>query len=137
MDHLALTYITKSKTEPDSVTNKRLLEVISAFLNNLYDIKGKDIKLGNFLSRIKVDKSNPHDIIPVSFDLQEMLLGKVLYSYNVVITVGKVHGHDKLYIVMINIYSLKYETTKAAKILHHLPSRTPIKQPQLVKNNIP
>ena len=29
--------------------------------------------LSNFLSRIKVDKSNPNEIIPISFDLQEIL----------------------------------------------------------------
>ena len=29
--------------------------------------------LSDFLSRIKVYKSNPHEIVPISFDLQEVL----------------------------------------------------------------
>ena len=32
--------------------------------------------LSNFLSRIKVHKSNPHEIIPIPFDLQEVLQEK-------------------------------------------------------------
>ena len=55
-----------------------------------------------FLSRIKVDKSNPHEIIPISFDMQEVLQEKYyihtrLGTQKAGITVGKVHDHDKLY----------------------------------------
>ena len=32
--------------------------------------------LGNFLSRIKVDKSNPHEIISISFELYIVLQEK-------------------------------------------------------------
>ena len=39
-------------------------------------MKGKDMTISNFPSRIKVDKSHPHEIIPISFDLQEVLKDK-------------------------------------------------------------
>ena len=40
---------------------------------NLYYIKGKDMILGDFLSRQKHDDSNPHEIIPISFNMQSIL----------------------------------------------------------------
>ena len=33
----------------------------------------------DFLSRRKVDRSNPHEIIPIYFDLQESVMRKILY----------------------------------------------------------
>ena len=66
----------KSKMEPPSARIKRLLEVLSAYSFNFSYMKGKNMTLSDFLSRIKVDKSNPHEIIPSSFDLQEVLKDK-------------------------------------------------------------
>ena len=48
-----------------------MLKVFSAYSFNLYYMKGIDMKLSDFLSRIKVDRSNPCGIIP----------GKILYSH--------------------------------------------------------
>ena len=36
-------------------------------------MKGKDMILSNFLSRQRVDKGNPHEIIPISFDMKAIL----------------------------------------------------------------
>ena len=66
----------KSKTEPDSARIKRLLEILSAYSFKLYYMKEKDMTLGNFLSRIKVDISSPHEIIPTSFELHHVLQEK-------------------------------------------------------------
>ena len=68
VDHLALVHILKSKTEPATTRIKRLVEALSAYSFNLYYIKGKDMILRDFLSRQMVDRSNPHEIIPISFD---------------------------------------------------------------------
>ena len=68
-DHLALTHIIKSKTEPATTGIKRLLELISPYSFNLYYMKGKDMILSDFLSRQTHDNSNPHDIIPISFNM--------------------------------------------------------------------
>ena len=70
MDHLALTHIIKSKAE--SVTIK-LLELISSYSFNLYYIKGKDMVLSDFLSRQNHDYSNPHEIIPISLNMYQVL----------------------------------------------------------------
>ena len=51
----------------------RLLEVLSAYSFNLYYMKGKDMIWSDFLSRQMIDKSNPHEIIPISFDMKAIL----------------------------------------------------------------
>ena len=71
--HLALTHIMKSKVEPTTARIKRLLEVLNSYSFNLYCIKGKDMISGDFLSRQNVDDSNPHKIIPISFNMRDIL----------------------------------------------------------------
>ena len=73
VDHLAITHITKSKMEPTTNRIKRLLEVLSSYSFNLYYIKGKDAVLSGFLSRQLGDKRDPHQIIPISFNMKEVL----------------------------------------------------------------
>ena len=73
VDHLVLVHILKSKTEPATPRIKRLLEVLSAYSFNLYYMKGKDMILSDFLSRQEIDKSDPHEIIPISFDMKAIL----------------------------------------------------------------
>ena len=73
VDHLSLTHIIKSKAEPTTTTIKRLLELISSYSFNLYYIKGKDTVFSDFLSREKNDNSNPHEIIPISFNIYKIL----------------------------------------------------------------
>ena len=84
VDHLAITHIMRSKAEPATIIIKRLLELLSPYSFNLYYIlellspysfnlyyiKGKDMVLSDFLSRQKMDDSNPHELIPVSFTLR-------------------------------------------------------------------
>ena len=73
VDHLALTHIIKSKAEPAMARIKRLLELICSSSFNLYYMKGKDMILSDFLSRQKNDNSNPHEIIPISFNMCQIL----------------------------------------------------------------
>ena len=87
VDHLVITHIMKSKMEPATNRIKRLLEVLSSYSFNLYYIKGKDMILSDFLSRQIEDDSNPHEIIPISFNiwdiLQESYHSMVMDTYNV------------------------------------------------------
>ena len=73
VDHLSLTHIIKSKAEPATIRAKRLLELISSYSFNLYYIKGKDMVLSDFLSRQNNDDSNHHEIIPISFNMHQVL----------------------------------------------------------------
>ena len=73
VDHLALTHIIKSKAELAMTRIKRLLELISSYSFNLYYMKGKDMILSDFLSRQKHDDSDPHEIIPISFNMYNTL----------------------------------------------------------------
>ena len=76
VDHLALVHILKGKTEPTTTRIKRLLEVLSAYSFNLYYMKGKEMIWSDFLSRQRVDRSNPHEIIPISFGMKAILQEK-------------------------------------------------------------
>ena len=73
VDHLALTHIIKSKAELAISKIKRLLELISLYSFTLYNMKGKDMVLSDFLSRLKHDNSHPHEIIPISFNMYNAL----------------------------------------------------------------
>ena len=73
VDHLVITRIMESKIEPATNRIKRLLEILSSSSFNLYYIKGKDMILSDFLSRQIKDDSDPHEIIPISFNIREIL----------------------------------------------------------------
>ena len=72
VDHLALMHIFKSKVEP-TTRIKRLLELISSYSFNLYYMKRKDMVLSDFLSWQKNDNSNPYKILPISFNMCQIL----------------------------------------------------------------
>ena len=76
VDHLAIMQIIRSKVEPATTTIKRFLEVLSSYSFNLYYIKGKDMILSDFLSRQKIDDSDPYEIIPILFNLRTVLQDK-------------------------------------------------------------
>ena len=73
LDHLALMHIIKSKMEPVTTRIKRLLELSSSYPFDLYYMKGKDMILSDFLLQQKNDDSNPNEIIPISFDMYQVL----------------------------------------------------------------
>ena len=68
VDHRALPYIMKSKNLPATGRIIRLLEHLSGYCFNLYYVKGKFIILCDYLSRIAVDKGDPSEVIPISFN---------------------------------------------------------------------
>ena len=76
VNHLAITQIIRHKVEPATTRIKRLLEVLSSYSFNLYYIKGKDMILSDFLSRQKIDDSNPCEIILISFGIRTVLQDK-------------------------------------------------------------
>ena len=80
VDHLALMHIIKSNAELATTKIKRLLEHIHSYSSNRYYIKGKAMILSDFLSRQKHDDSNPHEIIPISFNMYSILQEK---HYNI------------------------------------------------------
>ena len=76
VDQLALTYTIKSKAEPATARIKRLFELIFSYPFNLYCIKGKDMILSVFLSGQNHSDSNPNEIIPISFNMHNILYVK-------------------------------------------------------------
>ena len=73
VNHLALTHIIKSKMELATTRIKMLLELISSYSFNLYQMKGKDMVLSDFLLQQSNDDSNPNEIIPISFNTYKIL----------------------------------------------------------------
>ena len=73
VDHLAIMHIIRSKVEPATTRIKRLLEMLGSHSFNLQYIKGKDMILCDFLSRQKIDDSNPCEILPILFSLRTVL----------------------------------------------------------------
>ena len=63
----------KAKTLPATNRIMRLLEILSGYAFNLYLVKEKDMKLCDFLSRIDVDRGNPGELVPISFNSFAML----------------------------------------------------------------
>ena len=76
VDHLAITQIMRSKVELASNRIKRLLEVLSAYLFDLYYIKGKDMILSDFLSRQDINDKDTREIILISFNMRLVLQDK-------------------------------------------------------------
>ena len=68
VDHSALPYIMKSKNLPATGRIIRILEHLSGYSFNLYFVKGKDMILCDYLSRIDVDRGDPSEVIPISFN---------------------------------------------------------------------
>ena len=58
----------KSKNLPATGRIIRLLEHLSGYSFNLYYVKGKDMILCDYLSRIDVDRGDPSEVIPISFN---------------------------------------------------------------------
>ena len=73
VDHRAIPYIMKAKTLPATTRIMRLLKVLSGCAFNLYFVKGKDMKICGFLFRIDVNRGNPGEVIPISFNSFSML----------------------------------------------------------------
>ena len=58
----------KSKNLPETGRITRLLELLAGCCFNLYYVKGKDMILCDYLSRVAIDKGNPGEVIPISFN---------------------------------------------------------------------
>ena len=58
----------KSKNLPATGRIIRLLEHLAGYSFNLYYVKGKDMILCDYLSRIAVDNGDPDEVIPISFN---------------------------------------------------------------------
>ena len=64
VDHKAIPYIMKAKHPPTTDRIIRLLFGLNFFTFHLYYVKGKDMILCDFLSRISTDKGDPMDLVP-------------------------------------------------------------------------
>ena len=92
VDHRAIPYIMKAKTLPATTRIMRLPEILSGYAFNLYFVKGKDMKICDFLSRIDVDRGNPGEVIPISFNsfsMLNMLRKATLFQANKLLTITR------------------------------------------------
>ena len=68
VDHAAIPHIMKAKHAPPTGRIGRLLFGLSQFTFHLYYVKGKDMILCDFLSRVAADGGDPMDLVPVAFN---------------------------------------------------------------------
>ena len=68
VDHKAIPHIMKAKHPPTTDRIGRLLFGLNAFTFHLYYVKGKDMILCDFLSRVAADGGDPMDLVPVAFN---------------------------------------------------------------------
>ena len=68
VDHRALPYMMKSKNLLETGRITRLLKLLAGCCFNLYYVKGKDMILCDYLSRVAIDKGNPGEMILISFN---------------------------------------------------------------------
>ena len=73
VDHAAIPYIMVSKELPTTNRIIRILQRFTKFNFHLYYVKGKDMILCDYLSRIKSDDSDPHGLIPIAFSSIELV----------------------------------------------------------------
>ena len=145
VDHRALPYIMKAKTLPATTRIMRLLEILSGYAFNLYFVKGKDMKICDFLSRIDVDRGDPGEFIPISFNsfsMLNMLRKATLFQANKLLTVTRsktqaegitlppVHGTQK----HLNP-TVKPEHDKPMQVANQPQKRGPV--PTNVKPRVP
>ena len=71
VDHRAIPYIMQPKELPTTDRIIQILQRLARFNFHLYYVKGKDMILCDFLSRIKADNSDPHGLIPIAFNYIE------------------------------------------------------------------
>ena len=71
VDHRAIPYKMQSTELPTTDRIIRILQRLARFYFHLYYVKGKDMILCDFLSRIKADNSDPHGLIPIAFNYIE------------------------------------------------------------------
>ena len=71
VDHRAIPYIMQSKELPTTDRIIRILQRLARFNFHLYYVKGKEMILCDFLSRIKADNSDLHGLIPIAFNYIE------------------------------------------------------------------
>ena len=105
VDHAAIPHIMKSKNLPATDRIIRLLEALSFFTFHLYYVKGKDMILCDFLSRIQVDQGDPMDLVPITYNCYAILQEayKVLEENYLILTRSqraqaappRVHGASK------------------------------------------
>ena len=105
VDHKAVVQIMKSKDDPVTDRVKTLIRKLSPLPFNLYYVKGKDLILTDFLSRIRSDDSNPEEVLPISFVDMSMESKPLEYNLNIRTrsaakhdgdVAPAVHGHNKL-----------------------------------------
>ena len=121
VDHLAITHIMKSKMQPATNRIKRLLELLSSYSFNLYYIKGKGMVLSDFLSRQQRDDSDSHELIPILFNMREIL--KQNY-YNYVEDKFMVQTRSQNKASGIKLPAV--HSTKKTLVPHDVPEKQPV-----------
>ena len=74
IDHMAAVYIVRGKDQPKTKRIERLLEKLQGFNFVVYYVKGKDLKIADWMSRAPIaDEEDPRIVTPVSVTIRDLL----------------------------------------------------------------
>ena len=74
IDHMAAVYIVRGKDQPKTKRIERLLEKLQGFNFVVYYVKGKDLKIADWMSRAPIaDEEDPRIVTPVSVTINDLL----------------------------------------------------------------
>ena len=134
VDHRAIPYIMKAKSLPATARIMRLLEILPVYAFNLYFVKGKDMKIRDFLSRIDVDRSNPGEVIPITFNSFAMLntIRKATLHQTNKLLVTTRSGTKAAGTTLPPVHVIQKHLNPAVKPEHDKPVPTPNKQRGLI-----
>ena len=116
VDHACIPHIMKSKNLPTTNRIIRLIQELQRFDFHLYYVKGKDMILADYFSRVPADQDSAEELIPIALEsiqavefniphiLSRLYTCSALHPYHMIrrsqakaegITMPKVHGVDK------------------------------------------
>ena len=72
VDHRCIPYILQSKHPPTTNRIVRLLQELNRFDFHLYYVKGKDMILADYFSRVPADQDSAEELIPIAFEMNEL-----------------------------------------------------------------
>ena len=139
VDHRALPYMMKSKNLPVTGRIIRLLELLSGYCFNLYYVKGKDMILCDYFSRIAVDEGDPSEVIPISFNAlaqYRLAIDYLIEAY--MITLFNVATRSSTHAARINlppIHGAKKSIDPTLKPENQAKSQQTLAQPKLTVPN--
>ena len=105
--------------------------MISSYSFNLYYIQGKDMVLSDFLLRENNDDSNPHEIIPISFNMHKVLHENYYNIENYLVQTGSQARFSGIKLPEVHVMEKNSDPNKKTRKQHANPIKGSIVKPHI------